>query len=157
MKIKSVKLVDAYGRDVKVVQKKEVTRSLGGEHEILRFKVPEGYLRPRNIVYMKGLEPVYTDNFIMMNPAHPLVKAPAIDGLESACRFNLRQASHAVVLGGRQLSSWIDWENPLKIQQDRGWFRVLNKRPVEFYQALLGTGVMVRVPGELHHPHKPNF
>ena len=50
MKVRSVKLLDAYGRDVKVVQKKEVTRSLGGEHEILRFKVPAGYLRPRNIV-----------------------------------------------------------------------------------------------------------
>jgi len=157
MKIKSIDLSDAYGRQVKVLQKREVTTTLGGKHGILSFEVPVGYLRPNKIVYMEGVEPVYTDNFIMMNPAHPLVKAPAIDGLESACRLNLRQASHAVVLGGRQLSSWIDWENPLKMQQDRGWFRVLNKRPVEFYQALLGTGVMVRVPGELHHPHKPNF
>ena len=122
MKVRSVKLLDAYGRDVKVVQKKEVTRSLGGEHEILRFKVPAGYLRPRNIVYMKGLEPVYTDTFVMMNPWK--VEAPGIDGYEDACKLNLREAANIVFLGGKKLYSWIEWGVPLEMRSDRGGFRV---------------------------------
>ncbi len=116
MKIKSIDLVDAYGRAVKVLQRREVTRSLGGKHEVLKLQVPSGYLSPRNIVHMEGVEPVYTDNFIMMNPSHPLVKAPAIEGLEAACMLNLRGAAHVVLLGGLQLSRWIDWEEPLVLE-----------------------------------------
>ena len=155
MKIKSIKLADAYGRDVKVLQKREVTRSLGGKHEVLKFQVPVGYLTPRNIVHMEGIEPVYTDTFVMMNPSHVLVKAPAIEGLEAACMLNLRQASHAVVLGGRQLSSWIDWEGPLEMRVDRGWFRVSDGEGL--LDAILKSGVMTEVSGALHKPHDKEF
>ena len=153
MKVRSVKLLDAYGRDVKVVQKKEVTRSLGGEHEILRFKVPAGYLRPRNIVYMKGLEPVYTDTFVMMNPWK--VEAPGIDGYEDACKLNLREAANIVFLGGKKLYSWIEWGVPLEMRSDRGWFRV--RDGAELLDMILRSGAMVEVPGTLHKPHDKEF
>ena len=155
MKVKSVQLTDAYGRAVKVLQRREVTRSLGGKHEVLKLQVPSGYLSPRNIVHMEGVEPVYTDNFIMMNPSHPLVKAPAIEGLEDACRLNLRGAAHVVLLGGLQLSRWIDWEEPLEVRVDRGWFRVSDGEGL--LDAILKSGVMTEVSGALHKPHDKKF
>jgi hypothetical protein len=154
MKVKSVQLTDAYGRTVKVLQKREVTTTLGGQHEILRFQVPSGYLSPRNIVHMEGIEPVYTDTFIMMNPSHPLVKAPAIEGLEAACMLNLRGAAHVVLLGGLQLSRWIDWEEPLEVRVDRGWFKL---RKAGLLDAILKSGVMTEVSGALHKPHDKKF
>ena len=70
--------------------------------------------------------------------------------------MNLREASSAVSFHGRPLSSWIEWNDPLEIRQDRGWFKVL-KEPGSLLDALNKTGSMVEVPGTLHDPHKPNF
>jgi len=154
VKVKSVQLTDAYGNDVKVLQKKQLTRTLGGEHYIHTFQAPIGYLTPRQMVALEGVEPVYTDNFIMMNPAHPLVKAPAIEGLEQACMLNSRGAAHVVLLRGLQLSRWIDWEGPLEMRADRGWFKL---RKAGLLDAILKSGVMTEVSGALHKPHDKKF
>ena len=111
-------------------------------------------MRPKTIIHLDGIEPCYTDSFVMMNPWS--AEAPGIEGVEEACRMNLREASHAVLLSGAKLSRWIEWNDPLEIRQDRGWFKVLN-RPRGLLDALKETGAMVQVPGTLHHPHKPNF
>ena len=155
MKVKSVHLVDAYGRAVKVLQKRETTRSLGGKHKLLSFQVPSGYLRPKNIIYMEGVEPSYTDTFVMINPSHLLVKAPGIDELEDACKLNLRQASQAVLLTGRRLARWIEWGVPLEMRADRGWFRVSDGEGL--LDAILRSGAMMEVPGTLHKPHDKEF
>ena len=103
---------------------------------------------------MEGIEPIYTDTFVMMNPSHPLVKAPAIEGLEDACMLNLRAAAHSVLLGGLQLSRWIDWEEPLEMRADRGWFKL---RKAGVLDAVLRSGAMIKVSGVLHHPHDKKF
>tara|TARA_Y100000310_G_C20549730_1_gene747430 strand:+ start:42 stop:788 length:747 start_codon:yes stop_codon:yes gene_type:complete len=158
MKIKAMHLPDAYGRKVRTVQRREtVRRGLGEPRQLVTFEVPEGYLKPKTIVLMKGQQPVYTGMFVMINPSHVLMEAPAVENKQQACLLNLRQASYSVILGGRRLSSWIDWDAPLKMQQDRGWFRILDKEPVAFFKALCDTGVMEQVPGDLHRPHKKNF
>lgn len=153
---KSVYLLDAYGKQIEVEQRRETTTTLGGSHAVLSFKTPRGYLTPKRIIHIDDIEPCYTDTFVMINPSHPLVEAPAIEDLPYACELNLREATRAVALGGIRLSSWIAWDNPLEVRQDRGWFKVL-KRPGSLLEALKATGVMVEVPGTLHHPHKPNF
>ena len=155
MKIKSVKLVDAYGRDVKAIQKRDITRSLGGKHQVLSFQVPSGYLRPRNIVHMEGVEPSYTDTFVMINPSHLLVKATGIDDYGDACKLNLREAAHMVFLSGKKLYSWIEWGVPLEMRADRGWFRVNDGEGL--LDTILRSGAMVEVPGTLHKPHDKEF
>jgi len=158
VKIKAIYLPDAYGRKVKTLQRRATTkRGFEEERQIITFDVPEGYIRPKRMVLMKGQEPVYKNIFIMINPYHRLMEAPAVEDKKQACLLNLREASYAVSLGGHRLSEWIDWKDPLKLQQDRGWFRVLEERPRLLYHALCRTEAMEDVPADLHRPHKPNF
>lgn len=158
MKVKAVYLTDAYGRKVRTIQRREIVqRGLEEEKQVITFEVPDGYLTPKRMVLMKGQLPVYTDIFVMINPSHRSMEAPAVEDKKQACLLNLREASYAVPLGGHRLSEWIDWKDPLKLQQDRGWFRVLEDSPMSFYHALLSTGVMKEVPADLHRPHSPNF
>ena len=153
MKVKGVNLINAYGQEVRALRKKDRTRTLGGKHFVLSFQVPVGYLRPKNIIHMEGIEPVYTNSFVMMDPWK--VEAPGIDGYGDACKLNLREAAHVVLLGGLQLSRWIDWEGPLEMRMDRGWFRVSNGEGL--LDAILKSGVMVEAPGTLHKPHNKEF
>ena len=149
-------MVDAYGGRVKVEQTKQMTKTLGGNHAVLSFVAPAGYARPKTIIHMDLVHPCYTDMCVVMKPFAPEVEAPGIDDLQMACKLNLRGAATATVLGGKQLASWISWEEPLKMKMDRGWFKTL-KEPGSLLDALNKTGSMVEVPGSLHHPHKPNF
>jgi hypothetical protein len=159
MKIKSIKLVNAYGEEVRALQKKEITGTLGGKHAIMSFQVPVGYLTPKRIVQIDGVEPVYTDTFVMMHPWK--AKAPGIDGYEGACRLNLKEAANTVLFGGHRLSNWIKWGEPLELRADRGWFSVLNERRDYKRQSLLdaalSSGVMIEASGILHHPHDKKF
>ena len=153
MKVKGVNLINAYGQEVRALRKKDRTRTLGGKHFVLSFQVPVGYLRPKNIIHMEGIEPVYTDSFVMMDPWK--VEAPGIDGYEDACKLNLREAAHMVFLSGKKLYSWIEWGVPLEMRADRGWFRVNDGEGL--LDTILRSGAMTEVPGTLHKPHDKEF
>ena len=60
-----------------------------------------------------------------------------------------------MLLGGLQLSRWVDWEEPLEVRVDRGWFRVSDGEGL--LDAILKSGVMTEVPGTLHKPHDKEF
>ena len=155
---RGVDLVDAYGNDVQALEKTEITRSLGGKHKLLSFEPPVGYLSPKKIVCMDGVEPCYTDTFLMMDPDHPLVKFPWSH--EQACRMNLKEASKSVLLAGLRLSDWIDWKDALEQRMDRGWYKVKLRdgrrlRP-SLLETILKSGAMTEVSGALHKPPNKN-
>ena len=159
-RVKAVNLVNAYGDEVKVVSRSAQDRGMGSKRTVISFDAPEGYLKPKRMVYFSDMKPVFTDSFIMMNPWK--VEAPGIDGLIGACKRNLKEASQAVYLGGVDLARYIDWENPFELRQDRGWFPIhkqpgLKINPGKFLNSLLNTGSMIQVPGSLHHPHDKGF
>ena len=153
MKVKAIKLLNAYGDEVKVISRAYLDTRTGGKRMIMELAAPPGYLRPKRIVHFPGIQPVLTDSFVMMDPRH--VDAPGIDGLEGACKRNLKEASQAVYSRGSNLTRLIDWENPFEMKQDRGWFPITD--PAKFLNFLSNTGSMISVSGSLHRPHEKGF